>query len=76
MISGALTNSTTIRALYRERVIILRRGIFSDMKEKTRRTMPVCFTSDQLKQVEQYAKRKGMLNVSQAIEELDVENKN
>jgi hypothetical protein len=42
------------------------------MKEKTRRTMPVCFTLDQLKQVEQYAKRKGMLNVSQAIEELDV----
>jgi hypothetical protein len=45
------------------------------MKEK-RRTMPVCFTSDQLKLVEEYAKRKGMLNVSQAIEELDLENRN
>jgi hypothetical protein len=45
------------------------------MKEK-RRTMPVCFTSDQLKLVEEYAKRRGMLNVSQAIEELDLENRN
>jgi hypothetical protein len=45
------------------------------MKEK-RRTMPVCFTSDQLKLVEEYAKRKGMLNISQAIEELDLENRN
>jgi hypothetical protein len=44
------------------------------MKEK-RRTMPVCFNSDQLKLVEEYAKRKGMLNVSQAIEELDLENR-
>jgi hypothetical protein len=44
------------------------------MKEK-RRTMPVCFTSDQLRLVEEYAKRKGMLNVSQAIEELDLENR-
>jgi hypothetical protein len=37
------------------------------MKE---RTMPVCFTSEELKLVEQYAKSKGMLNASQAIEEL------
>ncbi|MDQ3854424.1 MAG: hypothetical protein M3299_16525 [Thermoproteota archaeon] len=39
------------------------------MAEK-RRTMPICFTSDQLKLIEEYAKRKGMLNVSQAIEDL------
>jgi hypothetical protein len=45
------------------------------MKEK-RRTMPVCFTSDQLKLVEEYAKSKGMLNISQAIEELNLENRN
>jgi hypothetical protein len=44
------------------------------MKEKEK-TMPVCFTSDQLRLVEEYAKRKGMLNVSQAIEELDLENR-
>jgi hypothetical protein len=43
-------------------------------EEKRRRTMPVCFTSDQLRLVEEYAKRKGMLNASQAIEELDLEN--
>jgi hypothetical protein len=34
------------------------------------RTMQICFTSDQLKMIEEYAKRKGMLNVSQAIEDL------
>jgi hypothetical protein len=45
------------------------------MKEK-RRTMPVCFMSDQLKLVEEYAKSKGMLNISQAIEELNLENRN
>jgi hypothetical protein len=37
------------------------------MKE---RTMPVCFTPDQLKAIEGYAKKKGMLNASQAVEEL------
>ncbi|HJS82444.1 MAG TPA: hypothetical protein VJ742_06370 [Nitrososphaera sp.] len=37
------------------------------MKE---RTMPVCFTPDQLKLLELYAKRKGMLNASQAIEKI------
>ena len=31
--------------------------------------MPVCFTSDQYKMVEEIAKRKGMLNTSQLIEE-------
>jgi hypothetical protein len=38
------------------------------MEEK--RTMPICFTSDQLKLIEDYAKRKGMLNLSQAVEHL------
>ncbi len=38
------------------------------MSEK--RTMQVCFTPEQLKMVEKYAKKKGMLNASQAIEEL------
>jgi hypothetical protein len=45
------------------------------MEEKIR-TMPVCFTPDQLKLVEEYAKRRGMLDVSQAIEELKLQNKN
>jgi hypothetical protein len=35
-----------------------------------KRTMPVCFTPEQLQMVEEYAKKKGMLNASQAIEEL------
>jgi hypothetical protein len=39
-------------------------------KRRRRRTMPICFSSDQLKLIEEYAKRRGMLNVSQAIEEL------
>jgi hypothetical protein len=37
------------------------------MKE---RRVPVCFTPEQLKLVEEYAKKKGMLDASQAIEEL------
>jgi hypothetical protein len=34
------------------------------------RTMPVCFTPDQLEALEEYAKKNGMLNASQAIEAL------
>ena len=50
-----------------EKVIISQMRIF-DMEQK--RTMPVCFTSDQIKLIEEFAKRKGMLNLSQAIEHL------
>ncbi len=32
--------------------------------------MPICFTPEQAKALEEYAKKKGMLNTSQAIEEL------
>lgn len=32
--------------------------------------MPICFTADQYKMVEEIAKRKGMLNASQMIEEV------
>lgn len=32
--------------------------------------MPVCFTEEQLKKIEIYAKSKGMLNASQALEEI------
>jgi hypothetical protein len=38
--------------------------------EHGKRTMPVCFTPEQLKIVEEYAMKKGMLNASQALEEL------
>jgi hypothetical protein len=40
------------------------------MQTEHNRTMPVCFTPEQLKVVEEYAKKKGMLNASQALEEL------
>ncbi len=42
--------------------------LYSGMEEK--RTMPICFSSDQIKLIEEYAKRRGMLNISQAIEDL------
>jgi len=43
----------------------------SSMKE---RSMPVCFTSEQYKKIEQIAKRKGMLNAGQLIEEALAQN--
>jgi hypothetical protein len=38
------------------------------------RSMPICFTTDQYKLIEEIAKRKGMLNASQLIEEALNEN--
>ena len=35
-----------------------------------KRSMPVCFTKDQYKMIEEYAKKKGMLNPSQGLEKL------
>jgi len=35
-----------------------------------KRSMPICFTADQYKMVEEIAKRKGMLNASQLIEKV------
>jgi len=32
--------------------------------------MPVCFTNDQYKMIEEYAKKKGMINTSQGLEKL------
>ena len=32
--------------------------------------MPICFTPDQLKLLEKYAREKGMLNFSQAVEQI------
>ena len=34
------------------------------------RSMPICFTADQYKMIEEIAKRKGMLDTSQLIEEV------
>jgi hypothetical protein len=56
-------------SLDKERIITLYvRCLIMDDCEK--RTIPVCFTSEQLKLVEGYARIKGMLNSSQAIEDL------
>ncbi len=33
-------------------------------------SMPICFTPDQIKTLELYAKKKGMLDYNQAIEEI------
>ena len=35
-----------------------------------KRSMPVCFTKDQFKMIQDYAKKKGMLNTSQGLEKL------
>lgn len=44
--------------------------MYSIMEDYKKRTIPVCFTSEQLKLVERYGKIKGTLNFNQAIEEL------
>ncbi len=33
-----------------------------------KRSMPVCFTPEQIKILESYAKKKGLINYSQAVE--------
>ena len=35
-----------------------------------KRSMPVCFTEEQFKKIEEIAKKNGMLNASQAIEKM------
>jgi len=36
----------------------------------TKRTMPICFDIEQYKKIEKFAKKRGMLNPSQAIEKI------
>ena len=38
--------------------------------DNERRSMPVCFTPEQIKLLEEYAKKNGLLNSSQAIEHI------
>ena len=35
-----------------------------------KRTIPICFTKDQYDEVVKYAKKRGMLDPSQAVEEI------
>ncbi|MDP3779711.1 MAG: hypothetical protein AABX15_04270 [Thermoproteota archaeon] len=39
-----------------------------------KRTMPICFTKEQYKTIEEFAKKHGMVNASQAIEKILHEN--
>ena len=39
-----------------------------------KRSMPICFTKEEYKKIESFAKKHGMLNVGQAVEKL-LENK-
>ena len=36
----------------------------------TKRSMPICFTEKQFQKIEEFAKKHGMLNSSQAIEKI------
>ena len=35
-----------------------------------KRSMPVCFTNDQYRMIQKHAQKNGMLNASQALEDL------
>ena len=35
-----------------------------------KRSMPICFTTEEYKKIEEFAKRNGMLNTSQALEKI------
>jgi hypothetical protein len=35
-----------------------------------KRSMPICFTEKQYKMIEEFAKREGMVNASQAVEKI------
>jgi len=35
-----------------------------------KRSMPICFTKEQYKMIEEFAKKNGMLNASQALEKV------
>ena len=36
----------------------------------TKRTMPICCDTEQYKRIEKYAKKRGMINASQAVEKI------
>ncbi len=51
---------------YTEQRILIKKILLSMPK----RTMPICFTKDQYNEVVKYAKKCGMLDPSQAVEEI------
>ena len=40
------------------------------MNDTSQKTMPICLSPEQLKFIEKYAKSKGMVNASQAVEDI------
>jgi hypothetical protein len=40
------------------------------MRDKREKTIPICFSQEQLKFIENYAKTNGMLNISQVIDDI------
>ena len=40
------------------------------MNDTSQKTMPICFSPEQLKFIQKYAKSKGMVNASQAVEDI------
>ena len=36
----------------------------------TKRTMPICCNTEECKMIERYAKKRGMINASQAVEKI------
>jgi hypothetical protein len=40
------------------------------MSDDSEKTMPICFSQEQLKFIEDYAKTKGMLNATQVIDDI------
>jgi len=44
------------------------------MNDTSQKTMPICFSPEQFKFIEKYAKSKGMVNASQAVEDIVKEN--
>ena len=40
------------------------------MNDLEKKTMPICFTADQLKLIEVFSKKRGMFNLGQAIEDI------
>jgi hypothetical protein len=43
---------------------------YSAMNELEKKTMPICFTADQLELIEVFSKKRGMFNLGQAIEDI------
>jgi len=50
--------------------IIILDNVSNHMNSNSEKTMPICFSQEQLKFIEDYAKTKGMLNASQVIEDI------